>query len=121
MQSSPAREMRASAAERELGRKPGQVWRFTRRHKERPLACGIRIANGDLAVSQDVGVEPAAVDEFPDDPRPGHLLQMQARLCLCCSAAHRRRRMRNCWCCGTRSPSCAALSPGPGWTGPTAL
>ena len=38
---------------------------------------------------------------------------------LCCSAAHRRRRMRNCWCCGTRSPSCAALSPGPGWTGPT--
>src|ERR1039458_5261092 len=31
-------------------------------------------------VSLDVGVEPAAVDEFPDDPRPGHLLRMQARL-----------------------------------------
>lgn len=51
-----------------------------RRHKVRSLACGNRVTNGDLAISQDVGVEPAAVDEFLDDPRPRHLLQMQARL-----------------------------------------
>jgi len=36
-----------------------------------------------------------------------------------CSAAHRRRRTRSCWCCGTRSPCCAAPSLGPAWTGPT--
>jgi hypothetical protein len=44
------------------------------------LAGGNRVANGDLAISENVGVEPAAVDEFLDDPCPCHLLQMLARL-----------------------------------------
>ena len=44
------------------------------------LAGGNRVTNGDLAISEDVGVEPAAVDEFLDDPCPCHLLQMLARL-----------------------------------------
>src|SRR5262250_769213 len=38
------------------------------------------VAYVDLAIGQDVGVEPAAVDQVLDDPRPGQLLQMQARL-----------------------------------------
>ena len=37
-----------------------------------------------------------------------------------CSAAHLRRKTRNCWCCGTRSSCFAAPLRGPGWTGPTA-
>jgi hypothetical protein len=46
----------------------------------RCLPGGDRITNADLAVGQDVGIEPAAVDEILDDPRPRQLLQMQARL-----------------------------------------
>ena len=30
-----------------------------------------------------------------------------------CSAAHRRRKTRNCWCCGTRSPCCAGYIRSP--------
>ncbi len=44
------------------------------------LFGGNPVAHADLAISQDVGVEPAAMDEVLDDPRPGQLLQMQARL-----------------------------------------
>jgi hypothetical protein len=39
-----------------------------------------RVADGDPAVVEDVRVEPAAVEQLLDDPRPRHLLQMQARL-----------------------------------------
>src|SRR6266446_4029822 len=35
-----------------------------------------------------------------------------------CPAGPRRPRTSSCWCCGTRSPCCAAPIPGPGWTGP---
>jgi hypothetical protein len=35
--------------------------------------------------------------------------------------AQRHPRASSCSCCGTRSPCCAALVGGPGWTGPTAL
>jgi len=37
---------------------------------------------------------------------------------LSCPAARRRPRTPNCWCCGTRSPCCAAPSPSLAWTGP---
>jgi hypothetical protein len=47
-----------------LGESPVRSGGFTRRHKVRPPACGNRIANGDLAVSQDVGAEPAAAEEI---------------------------------------------------------
>src|SRR5882724_9525153 len=46
------------------------------------------VAYADLAIYQDVGVEPAAVDEVLDDPRPGQLLQMQARLAEFDTGAH---------------------------------
>ena len=39
---------------------------------------------------------------------------------LSCSAGHRPPRTWSCSGCGTRSPCCAALIRGPGWTGPTA-
>ena len=39
-----------------------------------------RITNADLPIGEDVGVEPAAVDQVLDDPGPRQLLQMQARL-----------------------------------------
>jgi hypothetical protein len=39
-----------------------------------------RVADGDPAVVQDVGVEPAAMDQLLDDPRPRHLLKVSARL-----------------------------------------
>jgi len=45
-----------------------------------PLLGGHPVAHADLAIGQDVGVEPAAVDEILDDPGPGQLLEMQARL-----------------------------------------
>jgi hypothetical protein len=45
-----------------------------------PLFGGKPVAHANLAIGQDVGVEPAAVDEVLDDPRPGQLLQMKARL-----------------------------------------
>ena len=52
----------------------------TRRRRAVPLSGCNPVAYADLAIGQDVGVEPAAVDEVLDDPRPGQLLQMQARL-----------------------------------------
>jgi len=45
-----------------------------------PLLGRNPVAHADLAIGQDVGIEPAAVDEVLDDPRPGQPLQMQARL-----------------------------------------
>jgi len=38
------------------------------------------VADADLAVGQNVGVETAAVNQVLDDARPGQLLQMQAWL-----------------------------------------
>src|SRR6185503_2169099 len=38
------------------------------------------VADGDRAVREDVRVEPRAVDELLDDPRPRHLLEVEARL-----------------------------------------
>jgi len=45
-----------------------------------PLSGRNPVAYADLAIGQDVGVEPAALDEVLDDPRPGQLLQMPTRL-----------------------------------------
>jgi hypothetical protein len=45
-----------------------------------PLSGRNPVAYADLAIGQDVGVEPATVDEVLDDSRPGELLQMPARL-----------------------------------------
>jgi len=71
--------MRAHAAEGEHG--CGLVsLPITWRYRVRFLVCGNRVADGDLAIGEDVGVEPAAVDEFLYDPGPRHLLQVQARL-----------------------------------------
>jgi len=38
------------------------------------------VADRDPAVRDDVGVQAGAVDEFLDDPGPGHLLEVQAGL-----------------------------------------
>jgi hypothetical protein len=47
-------------------------------------------------------------------------LRPALRLSGSCSAGHPPQRTPNCWCCGTRSPYCAAPIPVPGRAGPTA-
>ncbi len=46
----------------------------------RSVACGNRSPADIRAISRNTGVEPAAVDEVADDPRPRHLLQIRTRL-----------------------------------------
>jgi hypothetical protein len=38
------------------------------------------ITDADDAADEDVGIDPGAMGELLDDPRPRHLLQMTARL-----------------------------------------
>src|SRR2546429_8507465 len=44
------------------------------------IVDGDAVADGDASVREDVRVEPAAVEEILDDPRPRHRLEVQARL-----------------------------------------
>src|SRR5690242_2541653 len=42
--------------------------------------CDDFVADADHAVAENVGVDPGAMCELPDDPRPRHRLEVQARL-----------------------------------------
>jgi putative transposase len=70
----------------------------------------------------------AGYEAHYNGPRPHRICEKPAGLSSSsgsaagwsCPAAHRHRKTRNCWCCGTRSPCCTAPPRGPGWTGPAA-
>ncbi len=53
-------------------------------HRRRGGGSGLiddyRVAHRDLPVAKDVHIDAAAVQEIPDDPRPGQPLQVQAWL-----------------------------------------
>src|SRR5262249_14432045 len=54
--------------------------RTFRRWTSSELQLADLVADRDRAVGEDVGVDAGAMDELLDDPRPRHLLQVEARL-----------------------------------------
>jgi hypothetical protein len=57
-----------------------RLWNLSEQSARGSLPDGNLVADADLTIGQNVGVESASVNEVLDDPRSCHLLEMQARL-----------------------------------------